>query len=90
MAQIKIYGDVQKGCIFFDGSTVEPKFLGTILAEIKADETDRIVIYRTDRTDRSGNNRELFRRLNPNRVQNEAGEDLVSALGYTVAQVVEY
>ena len=90
MAQIKIYGDVQKGCIFFDGSTVEPKFLGTILAEIKADETDRVVIYRTDRVDSEGNDRQLFRRLNPNRVQNEAGEDLVSALGYSVAQVVEY
>ena len=49
MAQIKIYGDVVKGCLFFDGSTVEPKFLGTVLAEVKADETDRIVIYRTDR-----------------------------------------
>jgi len=63
MAKIKIYGDVVKGCIFFDGSTVEPKFLGTVLAEIKADETDRIVIYRTDRQDSLGNNRQLFKRI---------------------------
>jgi len=90
MAQIKIYGDVVKGCIFFDGSTVEPKFLGTILAEVKADETDRIVIYRTDRRDSIGNNRELFKRLNSNRVQNEAGEDLVNALGYDAQQVADY
>ena len=90
MAQIKIYGDVVKGCIFFDGSTIEPKFLGTILAEIKSDETDRIVIYRTDREDALGNNRELFKRLNGNRLQNEAGEDLVAGLGYTTIEVVAY
>ena len=90
MAQIKIYGDVVKGCIFFDGSTVEPKFLGTILAEVKTDEADRLIIYRTDRQTNSGSNRELFKRLNKSRVQNEAGEDLVTALGYTTAQVVDY
>jgi len=90
MAQIKIYGDIVKGCIFFDGSTVEPKFLGTILAEVKSDESDRIIIYRTDRQTRLGGNRELFKRLNINRVQNEAGEDLVTALGYTITQVVDY
>ena len=90
MAQIKIYGDVVKGCIFFDGSTVEPKFLGTILAEVKSDETDRVVIYRTDREDALGNNRELFKRMSSNRLQNEAGEDLVAALGYTTAEVVAY
>ena len=88
--KIKIYGDVVKGCIFFDGSTVEPKFLGTILAEVKADETDRVVIYRTDRQDSLGNNRQLFKRLQPVRIQNEGGEDLVTALSYTTQQVVDY
>ena len=40
MAKVQIYGDTNKGCIFFDGSTVEPKFLGTIIATVKADETE--------------------------------------------------
>ena len=80
--RIKIYGDVVKGCIFFDGSTVEPKFLGTIFAEIKADETDRIIIYRTDRQDSLGNNRQLFKRIQPERIQDKDAVDLVSGLGY--------
>ena len=90
MAQIKIYGDVTKGCIFFDGSTVEPKFLGTILAENKADESDRFVLFRTDRQDSEGNNRQIFKRMQANRVQNSDGIDLVAALGYTTTQVVAY
>ena len=91
MAKIKIYGDSNKGCVFFDGSTVEPKFLGTILCSIKADETDRITIQRTDRLKSDGVTfRFLFRRLNPNRVQNQAGENLVADLGYSVSDVVDY
>ena len=88
--KIKIYGDVVKGCIFFDGSTVEPKFLGTIFAEIKTDETDRIIIYRTDRQDSLGNNRQLFKRMQPERIQNEDTVDLVSGLGYSIQDVVDY
>ena len=87
---VKIYGDLVKGCIFFDGSTVEPKFLGTVFAEEKSDEAGRIIIYRTDRQDADGNNRQLFRRKKADKIQNEAGEDLVDALGYTTAQVVAY
>ena len=91
MAQIKIYGDSVKGCIFFDGSTVEPKFLGTITASIKSDEPTRIVIQRTDRYEQDGVTfRKLFKRLNYERVQNSDGIDLVSELGYTVQQVVQY
>ena len=91
MANIKIYSDTQKGCIFFDNSTVEPKFLGTVVAEIKADETDRIHIFRTDRRRQDGVTfRTIFRRLNPNRVENRDGQTLVGTLGYTVAQVVDY
>ncbi|MCP3660363.1 MAG: hypothetical protein GY830_08695, partial [Bacteroidetes bacterium] len=91
MAKIQIYGDSNKGCIFFDGSTVEPKFLGTIIATVKADETDRVVIQRTDRVERDGVTfRKLFRRLKATRVQNQAGENLVDDLGYSVAEVAEY
>lgn len=91
MAKIQIYSDTQKGCIFFDNSTVEPKFLGTIVAEIKADETDRIRVYRTDRRESDGVTfRTIFKRLNPSRVQNQDGQDLVGTLGYTIAEVVDY
>ena len=91
MAQIKIYGDQNKGCIFFDGSRVEPKFLGTIVASVKADEPERIVINRTDVFRRDGITfRTLFRRLKATRVQNQAGENLVSDLGMSVADVVVY
>ena len=91
MAQIKIYGDSVKGCIFFDGSTVEPKFLGTITASIKSDEPTRIAIQRTDRFEQDGVTfRKLFKRLNYTRVQNIDGDNLADDLGYTVQQVVQY
>ena len=91
MAKIQIYGDSNKGCIFFDGSTVEPKFLGTIIATVKTDETDRIVIQRTDRLQRDGVTfRKLFRRLKATRIQNQAGENLIADLGYSVADVAVY
>lgn len=91
MAKIQIYGDTNKGCIFFDGSRVEPKFLGTIVASVKADETDRIVIERTDAFRRDGVTfRTLFRRLKATRVQNRDGQNLIDDLGYSVADVVVY
>ena len=87
---VKIYGDVVKGCIFFDGTTVEPKFLGTILAELKSDEPLRLIIYRTDRQDANGQNRQLFKRKKADKIQNQAGQNLVDDLGYTPQQVVDY
>lgn len=91
MSKIKIYGDSNKGCIFFDGSRVEPKFLGTIFAQVKADETDRLVVQRTDVFRRDGVTfRTLFRRLKATRVQNQAGENLIDDLGYSVADVAVY
>ena len=91
MAQIKIFSDTNKGCIFFDGSTVEPKFIGTVAASIKSDESDRIVIIRNDRYEADQVTfRKLFKRLNPTRVQNEQGENLVADLGYTIQEVVAY
>jgi hypothetical protein len=91
MAQIKIFSDTNKGCIFFEGSTVEPKFIGTINASVKPDETDRIVIKRLDRFEADGVSfRQLFKRLNPSRVQNQAGQNLVDDLGFSIADVITY
>ena len=90
MAQIQIYSDIAKGCILFDNSRVEPKFLGTIQASAHDTISDRIVIVRLDRENSDGSYRKLFKRLKITRVQNEAGQDLVATLGYTRDQVINY
>ena len=90
MAKIKIYSDTAKGCILFDGSRVEPKFLGTIQASAHDTISDRIVIVRLDRENNDGSYRKLFKKLKITRVQNESGQDLVDTLGYTRAQVINY
>ena len=90
MSKIKIYSDTSKGCILFDGSTVQPKFLGTVLCEAHPTLSDRVIIYRTDRQRPDGTNRKLFRKLDIGRLQNEAGEDLVDDLGLNRTQIVNY
>ena len=90
MAQIKIYGDIESSSVFFINSTIEPKPMGTIVASLKYDE-DRIIVKRNDRFDSGGVEfRQLFKRLNPNRVQNKDGQDLVGTLGYTTQEVIDY
>jgi len=89
--QIKIYSDTEKGCIFFDGSTVEPKFIGTIIVTAHPTLSDRVIIKRTDRLQDDGISfRVLFRKLNIDRIQNRDGQDLVAVLGMDRDQVVEY
>lgn len=89
---IKIYSVVSKGCIFFDGSTVQPKFLGTVQAEAHPTLNERVIIYRTDRVSRNdaGTFRKIFRKLRISRIQNVQGEFLVEDLGYDRDQVVAY
>ena len=90
MAKIKIYGDIDSASIFFLNSTVDPKPMGTIIASLKSDE-DRIVIQRTDRFEVDGVTfRTLFKRMNPSRVCNRQAEELVSQLGYTTQEVIDY
>ena len=90
MAQIKIYGDIESSSIFFINSTVDPKPMGTIEASLKSDE-DRIVVKRTDRYESDGVTfRTIFRRMNPSRIQNREGQDLVGTLGYTTQEVIDY
>ncbi len=87
---MKIYSDSTKGCIFFEPSTVAPKFIGTMTAEIHPTEADRVVIKRTDKEDANGDPRVVFARMFIDRIQNEQGVDLVADLGYTITQVVDY
>ena len=90
MAQIKIYGDIESSSIFFINSTVDPKPMGTIEASLKSDE-DRIVVKRTDRYESDGVTfRTIFRRMNPNRIQNRDSQDLVGTLSYTTQEVIDY
>jgi hypothetical protein len=90
MANLKIYGDIDSASIFFINSTVDPKPMGTVVATLKADE-DRIVIQRNDRFDSDGISfRTIFKRLNPNRVCNKQGEELIAQLGYTTQEVIDY
>jgi len=92
MANIKIYGDLDSGSIFFINSTVDPKALGTIVASlVDVNGSDRILIERNDRFQEDGVSfRVLFKKLQPERVCNQAGEELTTQLGYTVQQVVDY
>ena len=92
MANIKIYGDLDSGSIFFINSTVDPKSLGTIVASlIDVNGQDRILIERNDRFQEDGISfRVLFKKLKPSRVCNQAGEELTTQLGYTTQQVVDY
>ena len=88
---LKIYSNTNKGGIFFEPSTVSPKLIGTCTAEIKSNNAERVVIRRTDQTVQStGEFRPIFANMNPYRIQNEDGVDLIETLGYTIQQVVDY
>ena len=89
--KVKIFSDTDKGCIFFEGSTVNPKFIGTIIASVHPTRADRIIIKRTDRFQNDNISfRVLFGKMHMNRVQNRDGENLVQDLGFTHQEVVDY
>lgn len=91
MAQIKIYSDTTKGCIFFEGSTVDPKFIGTIVAVAHPTLSNRVVIKRTDKLLSDGITfRTIFRKMRIDRIQNRDGQDLVAELGMTRDEIVVY
>jgi len=93
---IAIYADTDKGALFFEGSTVEPKFLGTIVASVHPTQADRVVIQRTDRYEADGVTlRRVFRRLNIFRVVDTNGVFIADpivdgGLGYDASSVVNY
>ena len=93
---ISIYADTSKGAIFFEGSTVDPKFLGTVLASAHPTETNRIIIERTDKFQADGvSYRKLFRRLKISRITNGEGVYLTDTvaeggLEMTRSEVIDY
>jgi len=90
--KIRIYGEKESSSIFFVGSTVAPKPLGTIVAtKILKGTQDRIKIVRNDRFKKDGiTPRVLFKWVRPQIIADESGNFLMSGLGYNVDQVVEY
>ena len=92
MANVKIYGDIESGSMFFVNSTVDPKALGTIVAtKVIVSGQERVKIERNDRFQEDKVSfRVLFAKMNPNRIRNRGGDELVATLGYTTDQVVAY
>ena len=86
---IKIFSNVTRGVMFFEGSTVTPKVLGIVNAYINPNISNRIVVERTDQQDSRGRNRRIFSKLQPARVQDVYGNFLLEE-GYTFQQVVNY
>ena len=86
---IKIFSNVTRGVMFFEGSTVTPKVLGIVNAYINPSISNRIIVERTDQQDSQGRNRRIFSKLQPARVQDVYGNFLLEE-GYTFQQVVNY
>ena len=93
MANIQIYADLKNDKIFFDGSRVSSKEIGTLTAAEHPTQTSRVIIASNKQFKRNSNTefRVFFKRLNINRIENKAGQQLTAApLNYTRAQVIEY
>ena len=86
---IKIFSNVTRGVMFFEGSTITPKVLGIIEASLNPDIADKIIVSRTDKQDNQGRNRRLLSKLEPARVQDVFGNFLTDG-GYTTQQVINY
>lgn len=86
---IKIFSNVTRGVMFFEGATITPKVLGIITASINPDVSNRIIVARTDQQDNLGRDRRILSKLNPDRVQDVFGNFLTDN-GYTIQQVVNY
>lgn len=87
---VKIYSDTNKGVVFFDNSTVEPKTIGTVEAIAHPNNANAIIIQRTDRLHTDDvTYRKLFSELDINGVQNSLGTQL-TGVGYDRQQVIDY
>ena len=76
MANIQIYANLEDAAIHFDGSTVVPQSLGSVVAVQHPTEADRIIIKST-KLKPNGAERVFFKRLKALRVENQAGVALI-------------
>jgi len=92
MAKIKIYSELKSGKVSFEGSRVRNKEIGSLTVNAHPTLTNRIQIKsnRVFKRNSSTDYRVFFRRLNINRIQNEAGQDLVATLGMDRDAVIAY
>ena len=81
MGQIKIYSALKSGKVHFDGSKVDTKDIGSLSVEAHPSLSNRIIIKSNTLFKRGSDTqfRVFFRKLNINRIQNEAGENLTQA-----------
>ena len=89
---VQIFADVSQGSLFFQGTRLPAAPLGgVVLAVQNPGRPTRIRVTREDLFNKDGvTPRRLFKRLQPSRVKNKAGQFLVGDLGFSLAQVVDY
>ena len=95
MGNIKIYSKLKSGKVSFEGSRVRDKDIGTLTvnAHPNAALSNRIQIKsnKVFKRNSTTNYRVFFRKLNINRIENEAGEQLTAApYNYNRQQVIDY
>ena len=93
MAKIKIYSELRSGKVNFEGSRISNKDIGSLEVTAHPTITNRVVIKSLRRFKRGSTTeyRVFFGRLNINRIQNKAGQDLTAApLSYNRTQVIAY
>ena len=91
--KIKIYSTLKSGKVFFDGSTVRSKDIGSLTVEAHPTISNRIIIASNSLFKRGSDTeyRVFFGKLNINRIQNQAGETLVEApYNYDRDQIIAY
>ena len=81
MGQIKIYSELVTGKVSFEGSRLSDKEIGSIEVIAHPSLSNRIIIKSLRQFKRGSDTeyRVFFKKLNINRIQNKAGQDLVSA-----------
>ena len=92
MGKIKIYSELKSGKVRFDGSRVRNKEIGSLEVIAHPSISDRIIIKsnRIFKRNSSTEFRTFFGKLNINRLQNEAGQNLVADLGMDRDAVISY
>ena len=90
--KVKIYSDLKSGKVQFDGSRVRNKEIGSLEVLAHPSISNRIRI-KSNRQFKRGSDtqyRVFFGKLNINRIQNKAGQDLVADLGMDRDAVIAY
>jgi len=90
--KVKIYSTLKSGKVQFDGSRVRNKEIGSLEVNAHPTLSNRIQIKSNTVFKRgsSTNYRVFFGKLNINRIQNKAGQDLVADLGMDRDAVIAY